>query len=82
MRYDDLVTLLDNFKDEYKVLRNQLTSELGETKFNPDYDEDKIEGMPEEDMLDERMRELKELKSFVAENKTNLREYLGIEDAE
>lgn len=60
--------LVDDFKTEYKTLQEQLTDELGRRHMPDTYDEDEVDEYSG-DLLDERIRELKSLKSFVNENK-------------
>lgn len=77
-RYSDLTALLEDFKRQYEVLRRQLDEE---ERDRPDEDEDE-DLRAQEDLLDERIRALQELKAFVRENQACLREYLGIRDDE
>jgi hypothetical protein len=69
-KYQDLVHLLDQFKDEYKNLRKELGTENIDAISNKTHEQDNL--------IAERVKELMELREYVGENKTNLRVYLGI----
>jgi hypothetical protein len=78
--YRDLVQLLEDFKQEYSVLQEQLKDDSEAQK----REQDQADGQSkrEEGLLDERIAALQELKDFVRENQDCLREYLGIKDGD
>ena len=79
--YRDLVQLLEDFKQEYSVLQDQLRDDSEIQKREQDQiDEIEEKSKREEELLDERIKALQELKDFVRENQDCLREYLGIKD--
>lgn len=78
-KYDDLVKLLSDFKSEYEVLRTQLQN--AQEAQNATEDAEELRHRREEELLDERIQALKDLKEFVRENQSCLRDYLGLDEA-
>lgn len=75
-RYDELVQLLSDFRGEYDVLRGQL--ETVEEAKRAEAEAEEARRQREEELLDERISALEDLKEFVRENQACLREYLGL----
>ena len=78
--YQDLVQLLEDFKQEYVVLQEQLQDNAEAQRQREDQEDERSKR--EEELLDERIKALQELKDFVRENQACLREYLGIRDGD
>ena len=72
--------LLEDFKQEYSVLQEQLKDDSEAQKREQDQADE--QSKREEELLDERIAALQELKDFVLENQDCLREYLGIRDGD
>lgn len=80
LKYQDLKDLLEEFKDGYQVLRDELEAEQGADPVARDPEVERKQR--EEALLDERIAALKELKDFVRENQDCLRDYLGLAAAD